>query len=193
MKRWVSLAGVIVSSAVALAACASQAPAPKPPAEKPVEQPAEKPADTTQQAATAEQPAETKEFVASEELYKKTFDEVQAAIAALTTIIAAGDYDQWLTYLTADYVATTGSAERLAAASSSAALKKNGIVLHSLRDYFNQVVVKSHMQVTLDDIMFVDATHVKAITKIQNKPIILYYLVREDGRWKVGIQQSSQS
>ena len=130
------------------------------------------------------------EFVASEELYKKTFDEVQAVIAELTRIIAEGDYSQWLTYLTDDYVRTTGSAAFLDEASQAGVLKKNGIVLTSLQDYFDNVVVRSRLQAKLEDINFVDANHVKAIAKVRGAPVILYYLVQEEGRWKVGILPS---
>jgi hypothetical protein len=131
--------------------------------------------------------ASGKEFVASKELYQKTFNEVQAVIAALTKIISERDYAQWLTYLTTDYVSTTGSKEFLAEASQSGVLKKNGIVLKNLEDYFNNVVVRSRLQARLEDINFVDVTHVKAVTRIQGSPVILYYLVQEEGRWKVGI------
>jgi hypothetical protein len=134
----------------------------------------------------------TEEFVASEELYKKTFSEVQAVIEALTKIIANADYDQWITYLTSDYIQVTGSAANLSQVSSAGVLKKDGIVLKTLKDYFQNVVVRSHLQASLDDIQFVDATHVKAITRIQGSSVILYYLVREDSRWKVGIQQAEQ-
>ena len=139
-----------------------------------------------------EQP-QSQGFVASQDLYRKTFAEVEVVIAALTRIIADGDYAQWITYLTADYVRTTSSAGFLADASNSGVLKKNGIVLRSLRDYFDHVVVLSRLQAMLDDITFVDATHVKAITRIQDSPVILYYLVREDGRWKVGILHAGQN
>jgi hypothetical protein len=132
----------------------------------------------------------TDQFVATEELYKKTFDEVQAAIADLTRIIAEGDYSLWLDYLTTDYVRITSSKAFLEDASHSGVLKKNGIVLKNLEDYFNNVVVRSRRQAKLEDITFVDATHVKAITTIQGSPVILYYLVNEEGRWKVGILPS---
>ncbi len=163
-----------------------------PPAEK--TEPAQKQPEATaavQPKPQTADPVPAQQFVATDELYRKTFAEVQEVIAALTKIIAAGDYDQWLTYLTANYVKVTGSPEFLAQASSSGVLKKSGIVLKSLKDYFNEVVVRSHLQTTLDDITFVDATHVKAITKIQGTPVILHYLVREGGRWKVGIQQTN--
>lgn len=126
-------------------------------------------------------------FVATEELYKRTFNEVQDAIADLTRIIADGDYPQWLTYLTTDYVRITSSKAFLEDASHSGVLTKYGIVLKNLKDYFNNVVVRSRLQARLEDIKFINATHVKAITTIQGSPVILYYLVKEEGRWKVGI------
>ncbi|MGA2977101.1 MAG: hypothetical protein ABSF77_17470 [Spirochaetia bacterium] len=188
---------LLIIAVLFAASCASEPPkAASPPVQQqPVAQtaPAEPTAQATEPAPQpAEQPAAT-EFVASEELYKKTFDEVQEVIAALTKIISASDYEQWLTYLTADYVATTGSPAFLSKASNAAVLKKNGIVLKNLKDYFDNVVVRSHLQATLSDIQFVDATHVKAITKVQGTPVILYYLVREEGRWKVGLQQAEEN
>jgi len=179
---------ILVSAAFLLLECATQSgrDAVEPAGPKVVEQPR----------ATDGNPVEQprgQEFVASQDLYRRTFAEVQVVIAALTRIIADGDYDQWVTYLTADYVSTTSSPGFLADASNSGVLKKSGIVLRSLRDYFNNVVVRSHLQATLDDITFVDATHVKAITRIQDSPVILYYLVREDGRWKVGILRAGQN
>ena len=133
------------------------------------------------------------DFVASEELYRATFRDVQDVVAAITRIIAAGDYDGWLSYLTEDYVASRSSAEFLADASNAAVLKKNGIVLKSLRDYFSNVVVRSHLQATLDDIQFLDETHVKALALVQGTPVILYYLVQENGRWKIGLKHAGQS
>ena len=182
MKAGERLFVILVSAALMLLACATEPGkvAVKPVEPKVVEQPQPKDGNPVKQPAG-------QEFVASEELYRKTFAEVQVVIAALTRIIADGDYEKWVTYLTADYVAITSSPEFLTNASNSGVLKKNGIVLRSLRDYFSNVVVRSRLQATLDDITFVDATHVKAITRIQDSPVILYYLVREGGRWKVGI------
>jgi hypothetical protein len=159
---------------------------------------ATKPATTTavpepDKGTTVAQNPNGSEFVASEEYYRKTFAEVQEVIAALTKIITAGDYAGWRAYLSEDYVQTTSSPAFLAAASNSGVLKKNGIVLKGLKDYFDNVVVRSRVQATLDDITFVDATHVKAITRIQGSPVILYYLEREDGRWKVAVLRTGQN
>lgn len=180
----------VASVLLVLGACAT-----KPPAAKPVETTVQTVEPTPQPTPDVTPAADTKpagDFVASDELYKKTFTEVQDVVAALTRIISAADYDQWITYLTADYITQMGSAANLSQASNAGVLKKDGIVLKTLKDYFENVVVRSHLQATLDDIQFVDATHVKAITRIQGASIILYYLVLEDGRWKIGIQQAEQ-
>ena len=175
---------ILVFVAVLLAACASQAPSkPVEPAPVTAQGPQVKPADT----------AKPQEFVASDEYYRKTFAEVQEVIAALTKLIAAGDFDGWVTYLSEEYQSTASSPAFLANASSSGVLKKNGIVLRNLKDYFDNVVVRSRMQATLDDITFVDATHVKAITQINGSSVILYYLERENGRWKVAFPRAGQN
>jgi len=190
------LLGVLLGTAVLAAACAS------PPARPPKESPAATAAPTTTEPEAGKGAATTqtdttnppaKEFVASEELYLKTFREVQDVVAAITRIIAAGDYDGWKGYLTEEYIQSRSSAGFLADASNAAVLKKNGIVLKSLRDYFDNVVVRSRLQATLDDIQFLDETHVKAIALVQGTPVILYYLVHEDGGWKIGIKAPGDS
>ncbi len=144
--------------------------------------------------ASSQEPAEGngEPFVPSPELYTRTFDEAKTVIADLTRLIAEQDYDGWLSYLTQEYVAKTSDPDFLSRASHSGVLQKSGIVLRSLKDYFEHVVVRSRIQASLDDINFVDATHVKALTIVEGRPVILYYLVQEGGRWKVGIWPADQ-
>lgn len=185
------LLGVLLGTAVIAAACASP-PAP-PPKETPNPVPTQAaPTESITETGAGQKP-ESGQFVASEELYLKTFREVQDVVASITKIIAAGDYDGWKEYLTDEYIASRSSGAFLADASKAAVLKKNGIVLKSLRDYFDNVVVRSRLQATLDDIQFLDETHVKAIGLVQGTPVILYYLVNEGGRWKIGIRGSTDS
>ena len=148
--------------------------------------------DSTQTAGT-QAGGPKQEFVPTRELYNRTFDEAKKVIADLTAIIAAEDYQGWLSYLTEEYVARTSDPEFLATASHSGVLLKSGIVLHTLKDYFENVVVRSRVQAALTDINFVDATHVKALTIVDGRPVILYYLVQEGGRWKVGIWPSDHA
>jgi len=188
------LLGVLLGTAVLAAACAS------PPARPPRETPAQTQSAPTQPAsgtgsATGDTPpaAAGAPYVPTEEQYLKTFGEVQEVVAELTRIIAAGDYDGWVSYLTAAYIDSRSSPAFLADASGAPILKKNGIVLRNLRDYFDYVVVRSRLQATLDDIQFLDETHVKAIGVVQGTNVILYYLVNDGGRWKVGIRATGDS
>jgi hypothetical protein len=181
------LYGMIVCAALFTVSCVS--PPVKPPETPPVVPP-EKPVPQPDTSPTTP-PAH--EFVASDELYRTTFREVQDVVAAISRLVAVADYEGWLSYLNSGYVASRSSPEFLAEASNAAVLKKNGIVLKNLRDYFNNVVVRSHLQATLDDIQFVDETHVKALALVQGTPVILYYLVHEQGRWKVGLRQAGES
>jgi hypothetical protein len=176
---------IIVLAASLLGACATKAPTTG----------TTTPSTTTTTATTVKQPDQPSrgDFVATDEYYRKTFAEVQDVIAALTRIISAGDYAAWKGYLTEDYVQVTSSPDFLATASNSGVMKQKGIVLRNLKDYFENVVVRSRVQATLDDIVFVDANHVKAVTEMQGSTVILYYLEREDGRWKVAILRTGKN
>ena len=165
---------------LALLSCVSE---PVPPA--PVEQPAAAPVTSPVAGTGGGEPAQ--EFKVTEEVYQKTFEQIEGVIAELNAIIRARDFVRWEKRLTAAYRERTSSPKYLAEVSESAALKKNGVVLGSLVDYFNQVVVPSRSSVKLDEIAFVDATHVKALTVIQGERYILYWLVRENGTWNIGI------
>jgi len=171
-----------MAAAVGLCGCASQ----------PGAAPARTQAPESSVASSGPATTGSSTFVVTPELYNKTFDEVKEVIANLTYLISVRDYEGWRSYLTADYIARTSDPQFLEKASRSVTLQKSGIALHSLKDYFENVVVRSRTQATLTDINFVDETHVKALTVIDSRPVILYYLVREDGRWKVGTWPTEQ-
>jgi hypothetical protein len=126
-------------------------------------------------------------FVVTQEVYDKTFVEVEEFVRSLNEIIRRRDYDTWLEYLTEDYIRQKSDPEYLRQQSEMPLLKKNNIVLHSLQDYFQYVVVPSRSQATIDDIEFIDEDHVKAISSIRGTRGILYLLEREDGGWKIGV------
>jgi len=126
-------------------------------------------------------------FVVTEEVYQRTFEEIEAVIVGLNAIIRAGDFSAWERRLTTAYRERTSSREYLDEVSQSPLLKQSGVTLATLEDYFRKVVVPSRSSVKLDQLAFVDATHVKAITVIQGEAYILYWLVRENGTWNIGI------
>ena len=164
--------------------CSCTTPAP-PTAEQP-----EKPPETTEiEPEPEEQPTEQPEeqFVVTDEVYIKTFDEIEEFIRSLNDIIRKADYQTWLTYLSQDYIDHTGDPEYLKEQSQQPLLKKSNISLKTLRDYFDHVVVPSRVQAELDEIEFIDENQVKAYAVIKNTKALLYLLVHENGKWKIGV------
>jgi hypothetical protein len=148
--------------------------------------------DTTDGGTTASEPGDgangaATEFVVTEEVYQRTFEEIEAVIVELNAIIHAGDFAAWERRLTDAYRERTSSREYLDEISQSPLLKQSGVKLATLEEYFRKVVAPSRSSVKLDQLAFVDATHVKAITVIQGEAYILYWLVRENGTWNIGI------
>jgi hypothetical protein len=170
-----------------LSCCRCSSPAP--PVEQPVQEPQEmvpqQPLPPVEPVEKEEQPVE--EFVVSEEVYTKTFDEIEEFIRNLNDIIRKKDYDTWLTYLSKEYIERTSDPAYLKEQSEQPLLKKNNISLKNLRDYFDYVVVPSRIQAQLDEIEFIGENQVKAYAMIRNTKALLYLLVREDDKWKIGV------
>jgi len=159
--------------------CAS-APAPEKPAEPVKVQP--------EPAAVPEPAAQTPDqFKVSEDLYKKTFSDIEALINTLNRIISDTNFDEWKKYLTKEYIEYYSSQENLKNFSETPILKKYKIVLRSLKDYFTYVVVPSRADVQLDDISFLDDNNIKAYMKIDGEPVVLYTLINIQGNWKIGL------
>ncbi len=143
------------------------------------------------EASVAEQPASGTdvgtEFVASEQQYRQTFADIEALITQLNRVIRAGDYDGWVGHLTDGYRLHYSDPAVLGELSARPALQNRSIVLQSLRDYFTNVVMPSRSSVRLDDIVFKDQVHVRAVSIIQNSTVILYSLEYRDGAWKIAL------
>jgi hypothetical protein len=166
-----------VREAVGVAAAGQPAAAELPSA---AEQP---PADSLQ----ATEPGAASQFVVTEEVYSKTFEEVEAFIRTLNDIIRREDYETWLDCLSEPYIARTSDPIYLKEQSDTPVLRSNNIQLYTLKDYFFHVVVPSRVQAALEEIEFIDQDHVKAITTFRSTRALLYLLEREDGRWKIGL------
>ena len=130
---------------------------------------------------------EQEEFVVTEEVYSKTFSEIEMFIRSLNEIIRSEDYATWLTYLSEYYIQRTSDPEYLQEQSEQPLLKKSNVHLRSLQDYFTYVVVPSRTQAQLDELEFIDESQVRAFAMIRNTKALLYLLVRENGNWKIGV------
>lgn len=174
----------IVASSIALSSCMFFAPPMK---EEPPEQIVEAAEEAESEPIEPEPQPEEEEFVVTEEVYSKTFSEIEVFIRSLNEIIRREDYDTWLTYLSEDYIQRTCDPEYLKEQSDQPLLKKSNVHLRDLRDYFTYVVVPSRTQAQLDEIEFIDESQVRAFAMIRNTKALLYLLVRENGNWKIGV------
>jgi hypothetical protein len=155
------------------------------PQPEPVPEPVEEPVEIP----VIEEPEEPLEetFVVTEEIFTKTFEDVEELIKKLNTIIDKENYDKWTENLTADYQSHYSSADVLKEISERPILKKYNLRLTTMKDYFRYVVVPSRANARLDDLVFEDNNHVKAIMIIDGQRAILYQLELVADEWKIGI------
>lgn len=173
-----------------------EAPPPdkQPAAEEPVEEiqvaedpkKEEPPPEPEKQPETPPPEEKAAEIVVSAEVYVRTFDELEARIRQWNETIARKDYDSWKAALSRDYVAQRGAPTYLAELSRNPKLREYGVSLKTLKDYFVYVVVPARVDAALDRISFVNENRVKAYANLGGDPAILFYVVREDGVWKIG-------
>jgi len=117
---------------------------------------------------------------------KKAETDIATLIDKLNKIIASKDYENWKIYLSDNYINYYSDPEVLKEKTQSPLLIKYKIVLRSLEDYFNYVVVGSRQNVKLDEIKVLDRNRIKAYMIIKDTPVIIYELVRIDNEWKIG-------
>ena len=117
-----------------------------------------------------------------------TITDIRALILSLNSIIQRKDYEAWLGCLTDEYRAYYSRPDVLAQMSEYPILKRMGIRLSSIEDYFLYVVYPSRQNDRVDDIDFVGEKRVKAITlSPKGERQILYNLEKHGDTWKIGI------
>ena len=125
-------------------------------------------------------------FTVTEEIFTKTFTDIEGLIRELNATIRQKNYDKWKTFLSEEYIDKYSDPDVLKGLSESPTLKKYNIRLTSLSDFFKYVVVPSRSDARLDDLTFVSDDRVKAIMIIDNQRVILYSLIKNDSEWKIG-------
>ncbi len=125
-------------------------------------------------------------FEVTKEVYNQAFDEISKLIDELNTIIRNNEFDKWQRHLTDDYKRKYSNSRVLNELSQQPILKKYNIKLKTLRDYFMYVVVQSRSNAKLDDIEFIDDSHVNALMAINQRKVILYQIQKTPDGWKIG-------
>ena len=127
-------------------------------------------------------------FEISKEEYDKTKDEISELINTLNSIISNRNYEKWKLFLSEGYIKTYNDPVELKKISDqSQILSQNNIVLKNLKDYFEWVVVPSRSSAWVDDIVFLDDTHLTVYMIIKEKNTILYQLESINDNWKISV------
>jgi hypothetical protein len=180
-RRFLSLLTILIAACIAFSCAGSPKPAP------------EKTPETTPVESVPEPKIETdnSNFDPSgvpEEVKTATFVDVRSLIDSLNQIIRQKDYDAWLKHLTDAYVKYYSDPVVLAKYSEYPIMQRKGIKLQTLQDYFIYVVYPSRQNDKVDDIEFVGANLIKAITiNSKGDRNILYMLEKHGDAWKIGI------
>jgi hypothetical protein len=122
----------------------------------------------------------------SEDLYNKTFNEIESLINKLTQLIRKKNFNGWKEFLSEKYINKVGSAEYLREVSESPSLK-DIVVLEDLKDFFQWVVVPSRVSARLDEIIFKDESHVTAYMIIDEHRTILFQFEQVGDTWEITI------
>ncbi len=144
--------------------------------------------EATEETEVAEKNEEN-DYQLSEEEKEQTKKDLNKLVEKLNSIIARKDYQKWLQYLTEEYKQHYSSEETLAEISNSPVLAKHDVILRSLKDYFNYVVVASRKEIRIDEIKAVGEDTVKAYMDLNDNLVIVYTLKKVDGQWKITISQ----
>lgn len=131
--------------------------------------------------------AEEHSYEVTQEVYEQTFEEIEAFISELNGVISRRQFERWTGYLSSTYIGTYNDESVLSEINQYPQLKDNDIILKSLKDYFDWVVVPSRSRAVLDDIVFVGEDQVTAYSSFEGKRAKLYELQRLDGEWKITV------
>lgn len=118
-----------------------------------------------------------------------TFAEDKKAILStideLAVIMQNKDYDNWLNYLTPQFIEYWKQKSHLQAV--SARLPGNKIQLKTLEDYFNWVFRLSRQSARIDEIRYISSKVIKAVEVRGNQDIVYYNFEKQNGKWLVSL------
>ncbi|MDR1617547.1 MAG: hypothetical protein LBS06_00700 [Treponema sp.] len=99
----------------------------------------------------------------SRDIYDITKGEVEQLVGKLNAIIAARDYDAWVSCLEDGYFGKISSPAFLQEISDSELMKMQKKIIRTPKDYFFNVVVPSRSNNRVDDISFITENKVRVI------------------------------
>jgi hypothetical protein len=130
------------------------------------------------------------------ESYEEVFNEVKAFIENLNLIIQSRNYEKWRVALSSERLKEISSREFLASVSNTSSMRRRGIVLKTVNDYFLNVVVPSRANSQVDKIEILDNNRVRAIymstrktgdneERVETVPLLVYELAKTGDTWTI--------
>jgi len=129
----------------------------------------------------------------TQESYEEILDDVKDFVENLNLIIKGKNYNKWRSVLSEERLNEISSAEFLADVSKTNSMKRRGIVLKTVYDYFLYVVVPSRANSQVDKIDILDNNRVRAFYMYTRKtgeknetetiPLLVYELAKTGDSW----------
>ncbi|MCX7025696.1 MAG: hypothetical protein NT080_13935 [Spirochaetes bacterium] len=131
----------------------------------------------------------TPELISQDEK-RNTLVDVEKFIEELNQVIQRKEFETWLTYLTPEYIEYYSSPETLAEWSNFPVLKRQGIMLKTLKDFFFYIVYPSRGSAKPDDIEYLDYMLIKVMAiNSKGERVVLYYLEKVGNSWKMTVRR----
>lgn len=122
----------------------------------------------------------------SREEFNADKNEILRIIGELSSIMADYDYESWLGYISPASVEYWSGSKNLLNASKRLPQK---IRLANLNDYFRYVFVPSRKGRSVEEIRYISRDSVKAVQVREDRDIVYYNFVRENGKWMVNLPE----
>ena len=114
-------------------------------------------------------------------------EEIKNLVLRINSDISNGRYEEWLSYLSSDYIDNYNSSEVLNEISLFPRLKTRSIVLTDLKGYYEGVVVPSRYEIKLEDIEITTEKRAIVYSMCKGVRVRLYELEEIHGEWRITI------
>jgi hypothetical protein len=133
-----------------------------------------------------------------QESYEQVFYEVKAFVENINLIIQSRNYSKWREALSEERLKEISSPAFLASVSNMNSMRRRGVVLKTVNDYFLYVVVPSRANSQVDKIEILDNNRVKVFymqtrkvegnnneERTETVPLLVYELAKNGNSWKI--------
>lgn len=117
----------------------------------------------------------------SMDTFMKDKEDVLDTIDKLAEIMKKGDYNRWLSYVSAESKEYWTNPDHLKEIAKRLPVK--GLKISGLRDYFKYIFVPSRTGRRVDEIRYISDTTVKAVQVKGDHDVVYYTFEKIDGKW----------